>query len=267
MGGNTSKSSVQQVNEFFNQTTNSFVSENSNEVSAANLNTQTIKVTGSKFKNCVVDVTQEIEATTVSTGKMENKSIQDLSTALQNQAKTAIDNAATQGNGFFSTAIANSTEAKTDLKNTVTNIIDNTMKSTNVQKVFADARNLQDLDFSHIDMECAPQYRIAGQNDLVINQKLKSAVVAKGVADNITQALSQVIVDNTADTTVKQKADQKNAGLDDLIGALTSGWAMLVFAIIIILIILAMVGPKILAAMKGGGGNGGGNGNGNGNGK
>jgi len=260
MGGNTSKSSVQQVNEFFTQTTNSFVSENSNEVSAANLNTQTISVRGSKFKNCTIDISQEIEATTVSTGKMENKSIQDLSTALQNQAKTAIDNAATQENGFFSTAIANSTEAKTDLKNKVTNIIDNTMKSTNIQKVFSDARNLQDLDFSHIDMECAPAYRIAGQNDLEINQKLKSAVVAKGVADNLTQALSQVIVDNTADTTVTQKADQKNAGLDDLVSALTSGWAILVFAIIMILIILAVVGPKILASMKGGNGNGNGNG-------
>ena len=194
---------------------------------------------------------------------MENKSIQDLSTALQNQAKTAIDNAATQGNGFFSTAIANSTEAKTDLKNKVTNIIDNTMKSTNVQKIFSDARNLQDLDFSHIDMECAPAYRIAGQNDLVINQKLKSAVVAKGVADNITQALSQVIVDNTADTTVKQKADQKNAGLDDLVSAIFSGWGMIVIGCIILLMLLVFVGPKIMAAMKGGGGgNGGGNGGG-----
>jgi hypothetical protein len=130
------------------------------------------------------------------------------------------------------------------------------MKSTNVQKVFADARNIQDLDFSSIDMECAPEYRVPGEKDLVINQKLKSAVVAEGVADNLTQALSKVIVDNTVDTSVKQSATQKNAGLDDLVSALTSGWAILVFAIIMILIILAMVGPKILAAMKGGGGNG-----------
>ena len=254
MGGNTSKSSVQQVNEFFNKTTNEFVSANSNEVSATNLNTQKITVAGSKFTKCNIDITQEIDATTVSTGKMENKSIQDLSTELQNKAKTAIDNAATQNNGFFSTAIANNTEARTDLKTTVTNIIDNTMKSTNVQKIFSDARNLQDLDFSHIEMECAPEYRVAGEKDLEINQKLKSAVVAKGVADNLTQALSQVIVDNTVDTTVKQKAEQKNAGLDDLIKAITSGWAMLIIGAIIILIILAMVGPKLLGAVKGGGG-------------
>lgn len=260
MGGNTSKSSVQQVNEFFNKTTNEFVSENSNEVSATSLNTQKISVRGSKFKNCTVDISQEIDATTVSTGKMENKSIQDLSTELQNKAKTAIDNAATQNNGFFSTAIANNTEARTNLKTTVANIIDNKMKSTNVQKIFADSKNLQDLDFSGIDMECAPEYRVAGEKDLEINQKLKSSVVAKGVADNLTQALSQVIVDNTADTTVKQSATQKNAGLDDLVSALTSGLAMIIIGAIIILIILAMVGPKILAAMKGGGGNGNGNG-------
>jgi hypothetical protein len=260
MGGNSSKSSVQQVNEFFNKTTNEFVSENSNQVSATNLNTQSITASGAKFKNCIVESSQEITASTISTGKMENKSIQDLSTELQNKAKTAIDNAATQTNGFFSTAIANNTEAKTDLKTTVTNIIENKMKSTNIQKIFADAKNIQDQDFSHIDMECAPAYRIAGQPDLKISQNIKSDVVAKGVADNLTEALSKVIIDNTADTSVKQSASQKNAGLDDLISALTSGWAILVFAIIMILIILAMVGPKILAAMKGGGGNGNGNG-------
>jgi hypothetical protein len=260
MGGNTSKSSVQQVNEFFNQTTNSFVSANSNKVDASNMSQQTINAAGATIDGCRVNFDQQITSGTVSTGKMENKSIQDLSTALQNQAKTAIDNAATQDNGFFSTAIANSTEAKTDLKNTVTNIIDNTMKTTSVQEIFSKAQNVQDAQLQGMFMKCYPQYRFANEWDLQVNQNIKSDVVAKGVADNLTQALSQVIVDNTADTTVTQKADQKNAGLDDLVSALTSGWAILVFAIIMILIILAVVGPKILASMKGGGGNGNGNG-------
>jgi len=251
MGGNTSKSSVQQVNEFFNKTTNDFVSENSNEVSATNLNTQTISVRGSKFKNCIVDLSQTIQATTVSTGKMENKSIQDLTTELKNKAQTAIDNAATQKNGFLSASIANSTSATTNLKTTVTNIIENTMKSTNVQKVFSDARNIQDLDFSSIDMECAPAYRIPGQPDLVINQNLKSEVVAKGIADNLTEALSTVIAENTSDTTVKQKSEQHNAGIDDVIKALTEGWGIIILVFLLCLCMALLAVPLL---MSGGGG-------------
>ena len=258
MGGNTSKSSVQQVNEFFNKTTNDFVSANSNEVSAANLNTQTISVARSKFKNCVVDITQTIQATTVSTGKMESKSIQDLTADLKNKAQAAIENAATQKNGFLNSSIANSTSATTNLKNNVTNIIENTMKSTNVQKVFSDARNIQDLDFSSIDMECAPAYRIPNQPDLVINQNLKSEVVAKGIADILTKELSTVIADNTSDLTLKQKSEQHNAGVDDVIKALTEGWGLLILGILLCLCMALLAVPLLMGGGGGGGSSGGG---------
>ena len=52
MGGNSSKSSVQQTNEFFNKTTNSFVSENSQKVSASQLNLNKVNLQRANFAGC-----------------------------------------------------------------------------------------------------------------------------------------------------------------------------------------------------------------------
>ena len=196
MGGNSSKSSVQQVNEFFNKTTNDFVSANSNKVDASNMSQQSIDASGVTIDGCRVNFNQTITSGTVSTGKMENKTIQDLTADLKNKAQAAIDNAASQKNGFLNTSIANSTEATTNLKNSVTNVIENTMKSTNVQEVFAKAQNVQINKLSGMTMKCYPEYRFKNEWDLQVNQNIKSDVVAKGVADNLTKDLSKLIEDN-----------------------------------------------------------------------
>jgi hypothetical protein len=256
MGGNTSKSSVQQVNEFFNKTTNDFVSANSNKVDASNMSQQSINAAGATIDGCRVNFNQTITSGTVSTGKMENKSIQDLTTELKNKAQTAIDNAATQKNGFLNASIANSTSATTNLKNTVTNIIENKMKSTNVQEVFSKAQNVQVNELQGMTMKCYPAYRFQNEWDLQVNQNIKSDVVAKGVADNLTQALSTVIADNTSELTLKQSSTQTNAGLDDLIKALTEGWGLLILGILLCLCMALLAVPLL---MSGGGGGKGGN--------
>jgi hypothetical protein len=231
MGGSSSKSAVQQTNEFFNKTTNTFMSENSQNVAASALNTNTLLFPRAMFKNCRTTINQTIDSDVVATGQMTTENIQDLTTKLQNDAKAAIDNAATQNTGFLSPTVANSATAVSDLKTTVTNVIDNTMKSSTVQSIFANAQNKNFADFSDLYYECDSAFKTPGSCnakdstgcDFVVDQNIKSKVVAKGVADAITKALTATIVANTSDTALKQSATQKNAGISELVDSVFKG--------------------------------------------
>jgi hypothetical protein len=251
MGGNSSKSSVQQTNEFFNSTTNSFVSENSQKVSASALNINKLNFQGATFKGCRVAIRQTIDSDVMATGEMTAQNIQDLTTKLKTDASAAIDNAAKQNNGFIAPAVANSASATTNLKTTVTNIIQNTMSSKSVQDIFANAANTNDADFSHLYYECDPQFKSQGQCkaddasgcDLVVDQNIKAKLVAKGVADSITKALSNVITENTVTSNVTQSATQTNAGVSEAISAWFKGVSgiMMVIALVVIIIIIGIV--------------------------
>jgi hypothetical protein len=231
MGGNQSKSAVQQTNEFFNKTTNSFISENSQQVQASSLNSQNMDFSGANFSKCRAAFIQSINSTVVASGKMTTQNINDLTEKLKTDAKTQIDNAASQKSGFLAPSVANSASATTDLKTKVTNIIDTTMKSSTVQNIFANANNIQNLTSPKITFECDPAYRTPGACsskdqtgcDFVADQNIVSNVTAKGVADALTKALTSVIAENTTDTAVKQSAKQETQGLNDLVDSVFKG--------------------------------------------
>lgn len=231
MGGNQSKSSVQQTNEFFNKTTNSFVSENSQQVQASSLNSQNMDFSGAEFIKCRAAFIQSINSNVVASGQMTTQNINDLTAKLKNDATTAIDNAAAQKSGFLAPSVANSASATTDLKTKVNNIIETTMKSSTVQNIFANANNIQNLASPKLKYECDPAYRTPGACsskdqtgcDFVADQNIVANVTAKGVADALTKAMTSVIADNTTDTTVKQTAKQETQGLNDLVDSVFKG--------------------------------------------
>ena len=231
MGGNQSKSAVQQTNEFFNKQTNSFMSSTSQNVSATAGARQSINLADTSFTGCRVNASQGATTTLTAAGTLRTENLQDLKTKLQNDAKTAIDNAAAQKSGFLAPSVANSASATTDLKNKVTNIIENTMKSSTVQNIFANANNIQNLAAPNLKYVCDPAYRTPGPCsskdqsgcDFVADQNIVSNVTAKGVADALTKALTSVITENTTDTTVKSKSTQETQGLNDLVDSIFKG--------------------------------------------
>ena len=223
MGGNSSKSAVQQTNEFFNKTTNSFMSSTSQNVQATAGSRQVADFSNSEFTNCRVNVSQGTSVNVTASGVLKTENIQDLATKLKNDAAAAIDNAATQKNGFLAPAVANSAEATTNLKTTVTNIIDNTMQSTTVQDIVAASLANQTINAAKMVGKCDPQYRLPGEYDFNFDQNILQSVTAKGVADALTKALTDTIVANTSDAKVKSSSTQENKGLDDFVSAVFKG--------------------------------------------
>lgn len=258
MGGNSSKSDVQQVNEFFTQQTTNFMTTNRNSVNLTNLGTAKVNIKNAHIDGCKTYVKNGVDLSSTATGQLTATQITDLLSSLKTATDQAIDNQANQSNGFIAPSVANSADARTNLKNSVKSIIDTTVKVENIQEVIANAQGTATTDFDGLTYNC-PEYTYSplpcGPSDqsgcnFVIDNNVKSTLVAKGVADLVTQNLSKVIEENTNDTVVKQSATQKNAGLDDLVSAITGPYAMIsgIIAGIIILVICIVI---IAAATKG----------------
>ena len=257
MGGNSSKTSVQQTNEFMTKISNSFVSENSQKVSAQSNNINAASFRGAKIKGCGVRINQSITSDTVATGKMTVQNIQDLSSKLKSESAAAIDQQAKTSQGFLAPSFGNSSTASTDIKNKVNTVIDNTMKSSTVQDIFARANNTNDADFSGVEYECFA-WQSPEDRQIVVDQNIKATVVAKGVADAITQAISKDEVLGSLVTDVKQTATTESKGLDDLVSAIFSGitgiYGVIALIVICCCCILCCVLVGAVAMGSGGGG-------------
>ena len=260
MGGNTSKSDVTQVNEFFKQQTEKFMTENRNTVNASNTGTAQVNLTRSKIKKCKFYTKNGVDLSTTATAQLSAQQITQMLSQLKTATDTEIDNLAKQSNGFIAPAVANSAEATTNLKNSVKEIIDREVTVKNIQEVVANAQGTATTDFVDMELECDPAYRdntapcdpVNGSTgcDFVIDNNVKSHLVAKGVADMITDALSSTVSENTNKAVVKQSSTQENAGLDDLVAAITGPYAMIsgiIVAVILIIICVVVIG----AAAKG----------------
>jgi hypothetical protein len=264
MGGNSSKSSVQQTNEFFNKSTFEFMNKNSQTVNAANQGVNTVTFENSDISNCRYYVGQNIDMTTTATGEMQGKTAVDLANELKSKVSEFVDNQAKQSSGFLAPTVLNSAQAQTDLKTTVHNIIDQKITNENLQTITASAKGENNFSFKGMKAPCDPAFKLPGKCqaddtsgcDFVVDQKIKTALVAKGMADLLTSALSKTVADNTVDTSVKQSADQESKGLDDLVKALTSFWGLLGMGVCAVICCIVVV--MIMMAPKPGGGGGGG---------
>lgn len=261
MGGNQSKTSSTVTNDFLTQITSTFMSQNSQKVTASDYNINQANFSQATITDCNVNITQSIDMSAVATGHMTVQNQQQLTTALQNAMQQKIQQAATQHNGFLAPAFANSAQATSDVINRSNTVIATTISSSTVQNIFATANNTNEADFSHLVYTCSP----SNPKTLTLDQTIKAQIVAQGVSDAITTAMQNDSVLNSAITDLSQSASQTNAGLDDLVKAITSFWGI-IGMLICVLLCAAVIFVPMLLKPSGGGGGGGGGGNNGGNG-
>jgi len=258
MGGNQSKTSSTVTNDFLTQITSSFMSQNSQNVTASAYNINQANFSQATITDCNVNISQNIDMSSVATGHMTVQNQQQLATALQNAMQQKIQQAATQQNGFLAPAFANSAQATSDVVNRSNTVIATTISSSTVQNIFATANNTNNADFSHLTYTCSPTY----PKTFTLDQSIKAQIVAQGVSDAITSAMQNDSVLNSAITDLSQTASQTNAGLDDLIKAITSVWGIIGMVICVLICAAILIVPMMLK--PGGGGGGCGNNNGGG---
>lgn len=251
MGGNSSKTSSQQTQEFFNQTTNSFMDSHSQTVNASASGVNTINLQGADLSGCRTYLSQDIDTSVTATGQLAPESVANLNTQLQNSASQKIDQMAQQKSGFLAPSVMNSATATSNLKTKVTNIINNTMQSSTVQNIISTANNLNVANNQGLKASCDPAYKLpgpcgrSGQDgcDFVIDQKLKQTVVAKGISDAITKALFSDSVVNSSVQAATQTATQQTQGVNDLVDSIFKGLTSIygIICIICVCICLALL--------------------------
>jgi len=250
MGGNSSKSSVEQTREFITNVTNDVLISNTTKVSASNINTNILDFAGATFKYCNdMNFTQKINAATASSGELTTTVTNELTKQLTDKLSAEIDNQASQKTGFLSAAMANSSEARSSLKEKVVKNIESTFKSENYTEIVSKSQNSNIFKGGKMNIECGPS-----GGKLVFDQNILSNVTASLVADLVTKNLESLISENTSDTKVTQKSDQQNQGLNDLVDSvfngiakIFSGWVGIVIVAILLCVSLA---SSSFAAMK-----------------
>lgn len=249
MGGNQSKATAKVTNDFLTKITSDFISSTSQSVSATGGSKQTVNLSGASFNGCRVNVSQGASTTATASGTLTTENQQALAVDLQNKMAEKIAQSAEQKNGFLAPAFGNSAQTVSDVANRSNTVISSTMSSSTVQNIFAKAISNQDVNASGLWMECNPQYRLPGEYDFNLDQNIYQNITATGVADAITSAMQNDTLLNEAITDLSQKATQTNAGLDDLVKAICSGYGLI--AVVIILFCCALF---LLPLLFGGGG-------------
>ncbi len=253
--GNTTSNAITKVNEVTTTATNNFFQQNLNETTTISNNTQTISLVGAKITNCGLTVKQNIVSSTTIKGQLTSENLTDFVSSLKNAANTEIDQQAEQKNGWLSTSIANDVNNRQDIKNKVNNIIENTITLSNMNKIYTDVTNRQLLDLENIEITCS-QYR---KQDIDLSQNIQSQLIADGIADLLTTAMTDLIQENSDDTRSGQRASQQNTGLEGVLQALlqalmTPLYASIAVAVVIVLIIISSSASMMLSKSGGGGG-------------
>lgn len=252
MGGNSSKSSVEQTREFVNNFTSDFLVTNTTKVSAVNTNANEIIFKSANIKNCPIRANMKVNATTSSSGQLTQAVTEKLTTDLTNKLTSEVDNQAKQKTGFLSAAVANSVDARTTLNEKIKNTVSSTFKSDTYNEIVSKSMNSNRFDAENANIDCGTR------GDIVIDQNIFSNVVASSIADLVTTNLNSLIVDNTSDTKVKQTADQQNQGLNDLVDSVFNGIAKIfgswigIFLVAILLCVSLASSSFAAMKMKGG---------------
>jgi hypothetical protein len=248
MGGNSSKSSVEQTRDYVNEFTSDFLVKNTTKVSAVNINTNEIIFKAANIKNCTLTANMKINATTSSSGQLTQQVSDKLMADLTTKLQTEVDNQASQKTGFLAVNVENSVSSQSTLKESIKNTVKSTFESDTYNEIVSKSMNSNRFDAENANIDCGTRGNIA------IDQNIFSNVVASSIADLVTTNLTSLITDNTSTTKVTQSATQQNQGLNDLVDSvfngiakIFSGWVGIVIVAILLCVSLA---SSSFAAMK-----------------
>ena len=231
MGGNQSRTFVQETRDFINEQTTEILNEMKQTASATGEATNTLDFTGAEFTDCRFAATQTIDASAIAQIQLSSDQTNSIADKLAAAINDKIDQTASQENGFLNTSVANDVDAVTDLKEKVKNVIQTTISNKTVQDAFAQMKATNAQNFSGFHMKCNPKYRergACGKNDqtgcdFYVDQNAKVAVMATVIADQTTKNLFDNDTINNATSDIQQSSDQENSGIEAAIKALFDG--------------------------------------------
>jgi hypothetical protein len=189
-----------------------FSSSTAQNVSASGAISQLVTLKGSKFTDCNVEVKNSAALTVTSKGTLTTKSTASLVSALSAAANNAIQQSSTQSNGWLATG-SNSSNQSTNIQNNVSSIINTTINSSTVQNILAQASGSQIIDGSGLTVKCNPKYLPKSGYNFTFDNNILASSAATGIADAITEALSNDTVVGKFINSSEQETKQENEGL------------------------------------------------------
>lgn len=227
MGASNSKQSIEQTFNFssLNQTISSYLSTNSQEVSAEVLNMNTLTVSVKKMDGCVLDVRQKIDSTAISSGEMSSQNItqlkNDVKTDITASMESAMEKVTEAGNMQFSADNQETIQNTTvDLKN----IVENVFSKENFQKISSENVNIQD---GNVEIGFCKDGRIDYTQDIV------ASTIATAMLDDLSQRIESNTNLNKLAAAYSAAVRSEAGGLEGIIGALTGPYMYAMIASVV----------------------------------
>lgn len=246
MGSNQS-STVKQAIELLNKSLLSVIKTNSTNTSSYKNLSNIITLNFGTIENCNVNIVQNINATDTIKSLAQYNDTQSIKTLMTSALDQTVEALQKAQNSFLATAF-NNQETDFEIKDTLNNIIDNSITDNNISTILS---TIDTLNKGEINVK---KYICTGNQTLTYT----ADTFVKSFADNVMSVMENLLMNNeqiqSAVTKLKQEQESKNTGIGEALAKiLSSMWGLLlIIPIVIIAIVLLwkMVGGKSGKVMK-----------------
>lgn len=239
MGGGGSQTIEQTFNlEAINKTIFNQIVSNQQSLAARLDNRQTLNLNmGYIGTGCTANIGQSIDATSVVDSVMEVDTVAEAKSAVNNELSATAQAALEKTTEFGNMQFGDKQNIRQQVNLAVENVVENTFKMENINKVVSDQVNVQEANLN------------IGYCDGTLN--FQQDIVAQLAATAITKSLASAIADNAILNTLTGSAGAtgktENTGLADIIGTFFEGitgpakYAMIASVVCCFLLIILLV--------------------------
>jgi hypothetical protein len=272
MGNNSSKSSMELDTKLLNKTTTDFLSSNQSIQNTSGIVVQDINMSNSNFMSCKPSVSQNAELNLKTIQQFDEDNTVDFKGMLSNAIDEQIKKKADQSSGFLSTAIGNETEDQMKVKKEIENIINtnikmetlneqitqlNAQQKNNSMNVTFDPCGYQSYLNNNIAVpapvieackDCTEETNADGSTkksceipSCTIDQNVILTIFSEQIVSSIAKAISDNSVLNEMKAKYEMTSDQSAKGVSELTDSIFSGFAGVLKAGMIPIIIIGIV--------------------------
>jgi len=247
MGGGNSQSIEQIFNlESINESIFKQITKNTQSVSASNSNIQKLQLkVGNIGPKCKLKIGQKIDAKVVSTAEMSPETIantkDEVKNDLQTSAEAALEKVTEAGNFQF----GDSQDVSQEINQSVTNVVDKTFDTNNLNELRSEILNLQEETISVGDCN--------GKVD--INQDIVATLMAEAITESLTVAISDNEFLNTLAAEAGATSKSENKGLADIVDSFfegITGWIKYVAIACVVCVCVICLGGTLFLLSPGG---------------
>lgn len=231
--GNVQSSTISQAITLLNQSITNVIQTNTTNTSSFNNTRTTLTVILNGVKNCDFVANQSTKSSTTLNSLAQYQSLDSVKTLMKASLDQTVEALQKSQNEFLSTTFSKQ-KADIDIKDQLSNIIDNNVTNSNIVNIVSSASSIADGKYEIYNYDCSEKGSINLSQEAILNSFVST------VSDSIQKALMDNDQISNAVTKIQQQQEAENKGIGDAIMKALSGLGF-AFAGVFLLVIAVVI--------------------------